>query len=304
MKVKASIDIGSNSTLLLVAEDNNGLLKELHKQSYVTALGRDLDKNGSFLEESMDATFSALSEYGKKAKELGVPPEKIIATATEASRVASNSKDFYEKVEAELGIQVKIITSEAEAYYSARGVLFENISDPEIIIMDIGGASTELIKVQTKPFKIIETISLPFGAVRVTDWIQSDQVDEKLLAVFSKYETKPYVTKKLFCVAGTMTSVANMHLGHKKFIEDEVHNHCMMREQFLSLVEENKQFNEQQFLDKYPFLGKRARTIKGGMVVASSIFDKCSVESIIVSTYGLRYGTLIEGEIKDGFISR
>lgn len=300
----ASIDIGSNSTLLLIAEKSQNSLRELYQESNVTSLGRDLDLNLAFREDTMNDTFDVLKKYALKAKQFFIKPNEIIATATEASRVAKNSQAFYAQVKNETGIEVKIITSEAEAYFSARGLLFDNYPEEEIIIMDIGGASTELIKVQAHPFKIIESISLPFGAVRMSQWIEKGEEQKQIESIFKKFNVNPYKTKKLFCVAGTMTSIANMHLNHKEFVESQVHNHAMSLVEFSKLYQEKKDKTENDYLKIYPFLGKRARTINGGMSVANCIFEKCEVESILISTYGLRYGTLLEGEIKDGFIAR
>ena len=118
----------------------------------------------------MEDSFKVLSLYQKKCLDHDIDPAKILATATEASRVAKNSSEFYAKVKKELGIDVKIISGEAEAYYSTMGILFDTkITDPEITIMDIGGASTELIKVNTAKKEIIHSFSMPVGAVRMNN---------------------------------------------------------------------------------------------------------------------------------------
>src|SRR5690554_402477 len=115
-ELRASIDIGSNSCLLLVGEVLDGkVIKILESHSYVTGLGRELDINKSFLKTSMDETFEALREYSQIVEKHNLDPKNIVATATEASRVAQNAPDFFKKIKLETGIDVQIINAEGEA---------------------------------------------------------------------------------------------------------------------------------------------------------------------------------------------
>ena len=154
--LRASIDIGSNSVLLLIADMTKNKFQEIIKESHITSLGKDLDKNKVFHPDSMKATYDAIKEYAEECDKHGISRESIIATATEASRVAQNSKEFFEKIQTELNVTIQTITPQAEAYFSTKGILFNSKFDSDVItIMDIGGASTELIKVNTKTFKIL-----------------------------------------------------------------------------------------------------------------------------------------------------
>jgi exopolyphosphatase/guanosine-5'-triphosphate,3'-diphosphate pyrophosphatase len=267
---RATIDIGSNSTLLLIGDIEENQSKQIYSESIVTGLGRDLDVNKKFLDEAMVDTYDALKKYSELCQEHKV--EQIVATATEASRVATNAPDFYKKVKTDLGFDVTIITGEGEAYYSARGLLFGPIDDEEIYIMDIGGASTELIHVKTNPFKIEKSTSLPMGAVRMTSWLKENKNLEKVQEIFNHFDTLGYKTKKLFCVAGTMTSVANMHMENKEFNEQKVNNHHMSTNDIFEMIQKFQGYTAEQFLAEFPFLGKRSRTIEGGLNVAESIF--------------------------------
>lgn len=302
--LRASIDIGSNTVLLLVAEANP--FKEIAKLSEVTSLGRDLDKTGIFHDESMKATFKALGSYKSICEKLGIPAKDIITTATEAARVAKNSKDFFSKVKAELGIEVQIITGRAEAELTTRGILFNsNYETPEVMVMDIGGASTELINVRTSSGEVISSISLPVGAVRVSDWLKDGTFTARLGHIFTTHNNviDTFKTEKLYCVAGTLTSLANMHLGHKTFVEDEVHGLQMKTESIDELLQKYGGWNAEQFLDRFPFLGKRANTILGGITLVHHLLHRLDVQEVVVSTYGLRYGTFLEGRIKDDYLA-
>jgi len=302
---RASIDIGSNSVLLLVADLNDGELQELLRKSHVTSLGKDLDKNKKFIDSSMHATFEALKDYALECDKYHVPREEIIVTATEAARVATNAKEFFEKIKQSLNLDIKIITSEAEAYYSTRGILFNSQFEEELItIMDIGGASTELIRVNTKNFSILETISMPVGAVRSAQWLEEDIFVQKLQKTFVDFRTDldKFQSRKLYCVAGTVTSLGNMHLENKEFHEDDVHGLNLKSEDFENLFKKYSGWNSDRFLEKFPFLEKRAHSIRGGMHLVYHLIHRLLVREVTISTYGLRYGTLLEGHIKPEYL--
>lgn len=303
--IRASIDIGSNSVLLLVADVSTGKLVDLVKRSEITSLGRELDKNKAFHPESMDATYAAIKSYAEECDQHGIPRENIIATATEASRVAGNSLDFFKKIEDELKVHINIISAEAEAHFSTKGILFDTKFENEIItIMDVGGASTELIKVNTKTFQILETISMPIGAVRCSQWLHDDLFVQNLQKVFLDFRSDidKFQGKELFCVAGTVTSLGNMHLQRKEFIEDDVHGLVLRVEDIDNLFKKYSNLSPEQYLEQFPFLQKRSNSIRGGLHLVYHIIHRLLVKELTISTYGLRFGTLLEGNIKKEFI--
>jgi exopolyphosphatase/guanosine-5'-triphosphate,3'-diphosphate pyrophosphatase len=302
--IRASIDIGSNSTLLLVAE-MEPKFRLLESESRVTGLGRELDLKKEFIQVSMDETLEAIQEYVSICHKHGVDPENIIATATEASRVSANAQSFYQKVKKITGVDVKVITPEAEAYYSAKGILLDaTFEETEIVIMDIGGASTELIKVNSFTAEVIDSISMPFGAVRLTNWLERGVSDVEVQKIKFAFDSKlgDFRSSKVYCVAGTMTSVGNMFLGNKDFVESEVHGQKMRLDDVYNLLDQYKETSPEEMLKLFPYLGKRAKSIHGGLIVANSVLSWIEAFDIQISTYGLRYGTLLEGSIPKGRI--
>ena len=302
MSLQASIDIGSNSVLLLIGSQKENKIVELIRDSRITSLGKNLDKTGVFSDESMLLTKEALRDYVHLCKTHHIQASSIIATATEASRVAKNSKSFFQEILNELNLNVHIINSKAEAELTARGIVQgTTFQDDFVIIMDIGGASTELIKVDTKNFKVISSVSLPVGSVRSTDWLMEDQFVQRLNKIFRDFESEieNYKTPYLYCVAGTMTSLGNMHLLRKEFIEDDVHGLKVSSEDIDSLFKKFSQLPIDQYLEKFPFLGKRAYSINGGIHLVFHLVHLLQVKTIEISTYGLRYGSLHQGKILD-----
>lgn len=302
---RASVDIGSNSCLLLAGEVDDGqLARILANESRVTGLGRDLDKNGRFLDVAMEETYAALAEYKNICGALGISAADITATATEASRVSSNAGDFFRKVKKNLGIDVSVITSEGEAHYSAKGIMLGAEEKTPLAIMDIGGASTEFI-LTTSSGDIERSFSLPVGSVRAVNWISEGTWDEKFGEIARRWsgELSLVNAKVLHCVAGTMTSLANMRLGHKSFAENEVHGHVLNKEDILRMEKELRDYTPEMFLSRFPFLGKRSAAIKGGLELVVKLSPLLNVERFQVSVYGLRYGTLLAGEIETRFLA-
>lgn len=303
--LRASIDIGSNSVLLLIADLTNNNFQEIIKESHITSLGKELDKNKMFHPESMQATYDAIKEYAEECDKHGIPRENILATATEASRVAQNSAEFFDKIKNELRVTILTITPQAEAYFSTKGILFNSKFNSDVItIMDIGGASTELIKVNTKTFNILETISMPVGAVRASQWLQDGLFVQNLQKIFLDFrnEIDKFQTKELYCVAGTVTSLGNMHLMRKEFVEDDVHGLTLKAEDIDTMFKKYSEHTPAEFLELFPFLQKRSNSIRGGLHLVYHIVHRLLVKEITISTYGLRFGTILEGKIKKEFI--
>lgn len=302
--MRASIDIGSNSIILLIAEVNSGILKEVLNESRVTGLGRGIDVAGELNPESIKDSLQALSEYVEILKKYNVNPKDAVVTATEALRSVKNKNSFLEEV-AKLGLHINLITAEAEAYYTAKGVsLSPNIKGSDFMIMDIGGASTELIRVHNDPFHIKETISLRCGSVRGNDWINEGSFEKKMTDILAHPDIHKYHTAHLICVAGSMTSLGGMALGLKNFDDKKINGQTIKFENFLNFVDKLDNETPEKLLESFPFLGKRAKTIVAGAKVATLIAQKIKVETFEISTYGLRHGVCLEGKIDEKFLYR
>ena len=302
---KASIDIGSNSCLLLIARvSDQGVIDTVESDAIVTSLGKDLDLNKAFLEESMLATYTALKSYLGKINQYEILSKDVIVTATEASRVAKNSDQFFTKVKSELGLSVVKISGEGEAFYTAMGVLSGvETQESKITIMDIGGASTELITVDVNEKRIIDSVSLPVGSVRATDWIGLNEFEQKISDIFVD-NLKKYHTDKIICVAGTMTTLSALILGQNIFDEKAIQGHSFSQNSLSTISNELSSLSSREILERFPLCGKRASSIFGGSVVATKLINFLNISTIEISTLGLRYGVIIMGGIDERFIEK
>lgn len=245
--------------------------------------------------ETMAETLRVIKICVEKAKNFGVQPEQIMTVATEASRVAKNSRSFYKKVFDETGIDVQIINGQAEAELSALGAASSTL-DQNFHLLDIGGASTEFVAAQKGPFKYIDGVSTPMGSVRALEWAEKGSLQIELDGIFRQYsdQLRSFHSKNLLCVAGTMTTLFTMFLGLKKFSASEIEGKTINCAEFSSFVANHKDLPLNVLNSNYPFLGKRLETIKAGMIMADSIFSALSTPTITCSTRGLRFGVLMK----------
>jgi exopolyphosphatase/guanosine-5'-triphosphate,3'-diphosphate pyrophosphatase len=313
----ATIDIGSNSLLLLAGhKDESGRFIEILNESEVTGLGRQIQVNSLFSEEAMDETIRVLINFKEKLQKIGFTKldieKNVLAYATEASRRSLNSKVFFQKIKNDIGFDIQIISSEGEAYYSSLGVMLDtkliNLlkNENELLIMDIGGASTEIIWIEKEPFKFVKSISFNLGSVTSFEWLQKsgeffqEQFD-KSINVFEK-ELKENKTKKLICIAGTMTSVASLMLGNKEFLESSISGYHFSTSSFEKFFENLEKNSEEALSEKFPYLGKRVKTLKSGALIGLLIAKILDIEENYISTKGARYGVMLEGKISEKFI--
>ena len=192
----AVMDIGSNSVRLMMIA--NG--KVLYKTIKTTRLGEGLAFSSKLCESAMTRTIAALSEFVDKAKQEGA--EKIVAFATAAVRSAENGREFAFRVENEIGLKLEIISGDEEAQIGILGALGK--ADGSII--DIGGASTELI-VQ-KGGEITYRKSLDIGVVRIRDICDrsKDRTSELSKTTVNEYGLAE-VFGKTYAIGGTATTL-------------------------------------------------------------------------------------------------
>ena len=307
--MRGSIDIGSNSLLLLVGNfDDQGRFHEKLNLANVTGLGKNIDQTGLFSNEAMTNTLEVLRDYRSQLDKIGLPAEEILVTATEAARVTKNAQTFFAQVRKELGFQTQILSPQGEAYYSALGVtlgtLGKTSSQNQLLIMDLGGASTEFVEVTRDPFKVGNFVSLPIGSVRAIDWLQAGIFEQKLKDVVSqvKGRVESFDQTHLMAIAGTMTTLAAMVQGLSSYDDRRVHQSILSQQDLKSLLEQIEPMSPADLLKAYPFLGKRVYTIYGGAKVAYGLAQAFGMKRFEISTFGLRYGTLYSGSLRQEFV--
>ena len=168
-------------------------------------------------------------------------------------------------------------------------------------IVDLGGASTELIKVTPNPFQLDSSISLSVGSVRGQEWIDDNVFEKKLSQLIENENLCEYKCDRAVFVAGTMTTIAGMIKEITKFKASDINGQVIPKAKFQQFVERVSQLSPAQILERYPLAGKRSYTISSGARIIMRLLDVLNIQELEISTLGLRHGTLIEGVINERF---
>lgn len=297
LKRVASIDIGTNTILLLIAEVDNGKLKPLFEMETVVRLGEGLQKNGVLSEEAMKRGLQTLAQYLKWCQEMRA--EIIFAVGTSALREAKNSEIFLKMSKEKLDLPIEIISGEEEAQLSFLAVAkdLKEVKEP-ILVVDVGGGSTEFIL--GKDDQISQWISLPLGSVRFTEkFLLSDPVQEgewqrmgseihKLLIEIPPSQ-EPL---SMVAVGGTATTLASVEQGLKEFVSEKIHHFVLKKEALRDqlLLYRSKTIDERKKIPGLPI--PRADVILAGGAILYMTMEKFGCPSVLISCHGVRYGLL------------
>ena len=208
-----AVDLGTNSTRLLVADVENGVVDELTRRLRITRLGESVDTRRQLLPTAVARVRNALADYRRELEMLGV--DRTLAVATSAVRDADNGEAFLGEVEWSYGFATRLLSGDEEAALTYRGVAAGREIVPGTLIVDIGGGSTELILPDRHA-------SLDVGCVRLTERFgedagaAGDYVDRLL---------PEWTVERAIGVAGTVTSLAALDLGLAEYEPERVHGH-------------------------------------------------------------------------------
>jgi len=299
-----SIDIGTNAVLLLVME-SNGQLDELYDASTITRLGEGVLATGRLIRPAMERTVGALVRFRRVLDDYGV--ETLDCFGTSALREAANREEFVEMAWQRAGIRVRVISEYEEAYYTYLSVKDDpRIEGEELLIVDIGGGSTEITRGTRHGF--LGYVSLPLGTVKLTErFIRHDPPLAEELANLSGFVheqagrarrrrvgRKGSDNRSIVGMAGTVTTLAAMVLGLDAFDKKRVHGMVISlatlrewRERLLAMtVEERKGLPGME--------PGREDLIPQGVVLMEEIVVAFGGTQFTVSTAGARYGVLYE----------
>ena len=294
----AAIDIGSNSTNLLIVDQAGKTLERIVRS---TRLGANLTTTGVLSAESIQRTLECLNEYEALIKRHNVLSRRTVATA--ACRVAKNTDEFFAAVKKISGAEPELISGEIEGALSFVGATSTFSDKSPTLVIDIGGASTELmVGSETLDF----AVSLPFGAVNVTESelhrdpprpeeltnaisLVSDAVDD----VAHNYPQVSQVDR-IVGVAGTIVTVAAVEVGQKVFDTNSLHELRLTRQAvedvFRTLATEP--LKDRVFNPGLP--SDRADIIVGGCCVLVAVMRRLQISELVVSQYNLLDGLIAE----------
>ena len=276
MKV-AAIDLGTNTTRLLVAEVVDGHIDELHRETRITRLGEGVDARGRLLPVPIARVRNVLSDYRRTLESLGA--ERTLAVATSAVRDAENGEAFLGEVEWSYGFVTQLLSGDEEAQLTRRGV------DPAAgtLVLDIGGGSTELILDERH-------VSLPMGSVRFTERYGEDV--ERCIAE-AQALLPDLSPDAAIGVAGTVTTLAALDLGLEQYDRERVHGHRLSRAGARGQLDRLAGMNVAERRGLPALEPERAPEIVAGAAILVAVLDAYALEAIEVSEHDLLDGVAL-----------
>ncbi len=293
-KMHAAIDIGSNSVRLLICQKTKDGLARRMKYSEMTRIGKGVDQTGMLDEMRVDATISALKHYAEKLDEYAITHCPVFATS--AVRDARNQQQFIARVKAETPFTVSVLSGDEEAYYGFLGVVKGYAQQAKnIVVIDVGGGSTELI-FGSADGNINYAHSFDIGAVRMTDRFNlthampisaSLPIEKCLYEMFDNEKIASYVNADTACIAigGTATNLAAIDLGLTNYDGSVVQKHQMSRARLKVLTKELMTATRAEKLKITGLQTGRVDIISAGAIIISSVLRYLGKEHLAFSDY-------------------
>ena len=298
MKV-AALDLGTNTFLVLIAEsDGRRILRVLHDEVRVVRLGQGVNQSRSFHPDALARADVCLKDYAAKIRSTGA--EKILACATSAARDVKNG-DELRNIARTHGIPLEIISGEREAELTFKGTLDRDSADGPVLIIDVGGGSTELIFGDGSG--IASRVSLDIGSVRLTEMfitghpiakselekIKNHIGNELKKTAGSRPAEKKWNNLKAIAVAGTPTTLATLDQG-LPFESERVHGYRLPTQTISRWIERLAVLSVEERQRLAGMEPKRADVIVAGALILQLAAESMGASELEVSIRGLRYG--------------
>ena len=293
----ASIDLGSNSTRLLIAELNNQEFNVLHRIHVVTKMSENLEQTGEISSAAVKRVNSALRTFKKLIIKNNVDEVFVIGTA--ALRDSKNADDLIENIRKKFDFEIDVLSGHDEGITTSLGVLhfMENIEN--FLIVDIGGRSTEFIYEFEN--KIISQ-SLNLGVVTLSEKYFSKLPSEQKLLDKAKFDIETELSnlnindkKNVIGVSGTALSLASIFLDQQFFDEEKLHGVQIDLQNVGNINSRLLNLNEAEIITRFKGVDpKRAATITSGIFLLEIILNHYSNSPIIISKYDILEGLILK----------
>lgn len=291
----ALIDLGSNSArMYLLTLGADAKLSLIAKRRVMTRLSEGMEQDGCLQPLPMARTCGVLQTFAEEINRTGA---HTLAVATAAVRKAKNQEEFLQKVEAETGIHLSVISGELEAFFDFQGVMAGLPELDDCLICDTGGGSTELILVQDRIMK--KKISLPFGAMTLTD-TYGQNLNQPEEALIQRFGEVSFLTKveglPLVGIGGSVCALCGIDQYLQKVsTPKDVHGYTMsphrIRELYNILYPLSPAARTQKGVEQ-----GRADTVCAGFLPSLLLLEHFHTSNLILCTSGLREGIWAELE--------
>lgn len=305
----AALDLGSNTSLLLVAEVEGGVVRKvLHDETTITKMGQGVHANRKLHPEALARLEECFARYQRTFTQLKA--EKVVAVATSAARDVSNGNLLLELGE-KYGIPISIISGDQEARLTFMGAICDRPGETGegIAVIDVGGGSTEVITGMSTPaFGInsgtgVKAVgeSVDVGSVRLTELfitghpvvaLERAKIEEYARNAFAKANLNSKNIKEVIAVAGTPTTLAAVE-QQTEFSEEKVNGFHLSLSRIEQWTDKMAAMTVEE-REKLPGMQpKRADVIVTGSIILSEAIRRLGKTEVTVSTRGVRYGAAL-----------
>ena len=294
-KVTTIIDIGSNSMRMVVLQKSSRFAFSLinETKSRVKISEGCYENDGNLQEIPMQRAYESLKSFLNISNAL--KSRKIICVATSALRDAPNSNIFISKIRKDLGLNIKVIDGEKEAYYGGVAAL-NLLHDDTFVTVDIGGGSTEFCFVNKG--KVEKSISLNIGTVRIKElYFNKNDVDgakKYILDNLKKIlDLEITIPKKVVGIGGSIRALSKIVMAKNQYPLDILHGYAYQVKNEISLFDRISRAKNNEDLKSFGVKKDRFDTIKEGAFIFKTILDELKIDEVVTSGVGVREGAYL-----------
>ena len=288
----AAVDLGTNSTRLLVADVNGGLT-EVSRRLTITRLGEGVDERRKLLPVPIARVRNCLTDYRRELEALGAT--RTLCIATSSVRDAENGEAFLGEIEWSYGFTTRLLSGEEEAAMMIRGLTAGRPPLDDVLVVDIGGGSTELVIASAD--EVAFATSLDVGCVRLTErFLKTDPPSRPELSAAGVYVRSllpTLVATRAIGVAGTITTLATLDRGHEAYDPERTHGHRLALASVEAQLERLAALTTEERIDATGVEPGRASVIVAGIVVLREVMRAYGLDEIEVSERDVLHGAAL-----------
>ncbi len=296
----ASIDIGTNTIILLIAEVDirDKKISPLYNEQRIPRIGKGLNPGKPISIKKIDELIKILKDYNYVIKKFNC--EKTFITATNALRIASNRNEIKKIIKDKLNLDINIISGEEEAELTFKGAIFQFNDIANSVVIDIGGGSTEIIYgnkndvVFRKSYQIgVVTAKEKYLKHTPPQEAEISDFQNELEQIFDDLKIKDYKIKRSLAIAGTPTTLAAIKLNLLEYDEDILEGHILKCSEIKDLISELRKLRDYEIIKKFKAVVKgREDVILSGAIILLFLMQLSNLNDVLVSTKGIRYGVI------------
>jgi exopolyphosphatase/guanosine-5'-triphosphate,3'-diphosphate pyrophosphatase len=294
----ATLDIGTNSVLLLVAEATAEGPRPLLERATITRLGEGVDRTRTLAPAARERTLECLARYAEDMRRLDV--HERAAVGTSALRDAQGGGDFTQAAARILGVTPQVIAGEREAALTFRGALSGlSVSGP-VTVFDVGGGSTEIVQGSSEgqSARVESAVSLDIGSVRLferhvrSDPASDSELEQARADIDAALRGAPRAEngRVLVGVAGTVTTLAAIALELTNYDSSLVHGFVLTRAVAHDIAQKLARLALPERRNLRGLEPKRADVIVLGALIVERVMDFAAATELVVSDRGVRWG--------------